>query len=261
MDINKLIFKNDITATFDLETTGTNVDNDRVVQIAITKRYPDGRVVQKTFYINPEMDIPEGASNVHGITNDLVKDSKTFAQMAETLYLTLKDCVLIGFNSDSFDIPLIKSEFKRCGYEFPAPGQVKVDALKLYRKLNANTLGAIYKRMFGVELDGAHDATNDINATDAILMNLLENTPELENMSAKEVDVYLNGDEVYLDSQRNILINKYKQYIWGNGKHKGRVILDDDKEIVDYNNYVINKSNYHTREVKDYLIQIISRQI
>lgn len=256
-----IILKNDITATFDLETTGVNIDSDRIIQIAITKRYPDGRTIQRTFYLNPEMDIPEEATNVHGITNEMVSGCKTFSQLANMFYETLKDCTLIGFNSDNFDIPLISKEFRRCGIMFPLPNQKKIDVFSLYKKLYPNTLSAIYHRMFNKELESAHDATADIDATDAILSKLLENNNELSKMNTDELEVFINGDEKYLDLSRNILINKYGQYVWNKGKHKGRVILDDDPAIIDYNNFVMSKSKYHTEEVKEYIKMIISRQI
>lgn len=255
------LFENDITATFDLETTGTNVEKDRIVQICITKRYPDDRIIQKTFYINPEMEIPIGASSVHGITNEMVQSCKTFEQMAGVLFETLKECTLIGFNSDSFDVILLSNEFRRCGIQFPLPNQNKIDVRSLYLKLYPNTLSGIYQRLIGKPMENAHDATADVNATDEILSYIISNNDELKGKSASDIDKFINGDERYLDLSKNILINKYGQYVWNKGKHAGRAILDEDKEIVDYNNFVINKSIYHTQEVKEYLKMIISRTI
>lgn len=259
--VNTVLLKNDITATFDLETTGVNPETDRICQIAITKRYPDGRCIQKTYYINPLVPIPEGASNVHGITNEMVANCKTFEQMATTFYETLKDCTLIGFNSDKFDVPMIHYEFSRCGIVFPLPSQHKVDVRSLYLKLYPNTLGGIYNRLTGKILEGAHDATNDINATDEILKIIL-NKPEVQHMNSKELDVFINGSERYLDIEKQFLINEYNQYVWAKGKHTGRCVLDDDKDVVSYNTYISSgASKYHSSGTVELLKKIISRQI
>ena len=103
---------------FDLETTGINVINDRIVEIAVLKLLPNGNKEGKTWLVNPEMPIPKGASDVHGITDDKVKDAPNFKALSSEIYAFMKDCDWAGFNSDRFDIPLIAEEFMRAEVDF-----------------------------------------------------------------------------------------------------------------------------------------------
>ncbi len=95
---------------FDLETTGINIANDRIVEIAIVKRLPEGRTEEQRWLVNPECPIPAEATAVHGITNEQVADAPTFKDLAPTIRDFIKDCDLAGYNSDRFDIPLLAEE-------------------------------------------------------------------------------------------------------------------------------------------------------
>ena len=70
---------------FDLETTGTNINSDRIVEISFVKLMPDGRVIEKTRRINPEMHIPEESTAIHHITDADVAGEPTFRQIASSL--------------------------------------------------------------------------------------------------------------------------------------------------------------------------------
>jgi len=112
MKINKPLI------TFDLESTGVNTDTDRIVQIAAKKRFPDGTEEVKNILINPEIPIPIEASDVHGITDEMVKDSPTFKQLAVSMHKWFEGSDLCGFNSDSYDVLLLSAEMERAGVEF-----------------------------------------------------------------------------------------------------------------------------------------------
>ncbi|MBP6358588.1 MAG: 3'-5' exonuclease, partial [Sediminibacterium sp.] len=92
-------------AFIDLETTGVTVSTDRIVEIAIVKISPDGSKVVKRKLVNPLMPIPAGASAVHGISDEMVKDAPTFKQIANEVKQFLENCDLGGYNSNRFDIP------------------------------------------------------------------------------------------------------------------------------------------------------------
>ena len=103
---------------FDLETTGTNISSDRIVEIAITKIYPDGKEEEKCRKLNPTIPIPIESSLIHGIYDDDVKNEPTFNQVAKGLFELMKNCDLGGFNSNKFDVPLLLEEFHRADIEF-----------------------------------------------------------------------------------------------------------------------------------------------
>jgi len=107
---------------FDLETTGVSTSNDRIVQIGAIKRMPDGTEEVKNVLINPTIPIPEGATMVHGISNEDVQDSPKFVQIAKSFAAWLAGCDLAGYNSDNFDVPMLIEEFSRAGIEFPEEG-------------------------------------------------------------------------------------------------------------------------------------------
>ena len=98
---------------FDLETTGTNILHDRIVEICCTKVHPNGKEESKCRRLNPEMPIPPEATAVHHITDDDVKDMPTFRQVANSMKQFFEGCDLAGFNSNKFDVPMLIEEFHR----------------------------------------------------------------------------------------------------------------------------------------------------
>ena len=103
---------------FDLETTGVNIGTDRIVEIAILKVFPNGNKERKTWLVNPEVEIPKEASDIHGITNEQVVTEPTFKALAPQISELIEGCDLAGFNSNRFDIPLLAEELMRAGIDF-----------------------------------------------------------------------------------------------------------------------------------------------
>src|SRR5450631_2957333 len=122
-------------AVIDLETTGVNLGTDRIVEIAIVKIMPDGKKLVKRKLINPEIPIPASTTEIHGITNEMVKDAPTFRQVANELKQFLDHCDLAGYNSNRFDIPLLVEEFLRIGMEFDNKGRKMVDVQKVFHMM------------------------------------------------------------------------------------------------------------------------------
>ena len=110
-------------AFIDLETTGTNLGTDRIIEIAIVKLLPDGSKSVKRKLLNPEMPIPKASSDVHGYTDDMIANAPTFRQVAHEVRQILDGCDLAGYNSNRFDIPLLMEEFLRAGVDFEMKGR------------------------------------------------------------------------------------------------------------------------------------------
>ena len=117
---------------FDLETTGTNVAKDRIVEIAILKVYPNGNKESKTWLVNPEMEIPANVVAIHGISNEKVANEPTFKQLSKEIYKMIKDSDLGGYNSDRFDIPLLAEEMLRAEIDFDMKNTVSVDVQTIF---------------------------------------------------------------------------------------------------------------------------------
>jgi DNA polymerase III subunit epsilon len=156
-------------AFIDLETTGVNVGTDRIIEIAIVKVMPDGSRLVKRKLINPEMRIPPQSTEVHGITDEMVKDAPTFKQASNEIKQFLENCDLSGYNSNKFDIPLLVEEFLRAGHDFKVDGRRLLDVQKVFHVMEPRTLSAAYKFYCGKELEGAHGAEVDATATWEVL--------------------------------------------------------------------------------------------
>lgn len=177
----KLNLKNPIIF-FDLETTGTDINKDRIVEISYIKVYPNGYEESKNMRINPGMHIPESSSQVHGITDDDVKDCPLFKDVAKSIAKVFEGCDIAGFNSNRFDIPLLVEEFLRVGVDLDLRKHKFIDVQNIYHKLEKRTLIAAYKYYCGKNLEDAHSALADTKATYEVLQAQLDHYPnELKN--------------------------------------------------------------------------------
>lgn len=210
-------------AFIDLETTGINLGSDRIVEIAIVKILPDGSRSVKRKIINPEMPIPKAASDIHGITDDMVKDAPTFAQVAQELKQMLDGCDLSGYNSNRFDIPLLVEEFLRAGVDFDMKGRKMLDVQNVFHKMEQRTLSAAYKFYCNKTLDGAHSAEVDASATHEVLVAQLERYPELGN-SIDSINKVI-GEEVIVDFARRFIMDNGVE-VFNFGKYKGKPVAE-----------------------------------
>jgi len=161
-------------AFIDLETTGINLGKDRIVEIAIVKILTDKTQSIKRKLLNPEIPIPLQASEVHGITDEMVKEAPTFKQVAQELKQMLDGCDLAGYNSNRFDIPLLMEEFLRAEVDFDMKNRRLLDVQNIFHKMEPRTLGAAYRFYCNKNLDGAHSADVAASATYEILEAQLE---------------------------------------------------------------------------------------
>lgn len=161
-------------AVFDLETTGTNISTDRIVELSIVKIMPDGTEEIKTRRINPTIPIPVESSMIHGIYDKDVKDEPTFKSVAKSLHDFLEGCDLGGFNCLKFDIPLLVEEFLRADVEFDVSGRKLVDAQKIFHLMEKRTLSAAYQFYCNKTLDDAHSAEADTLATAEVIKAQVE---------------------------------------------------------------------------------------
>lgn len=203
---------------FDLETTGTNIMTDRIVEISVIKLLPDGRVIEKCRRLNPQMHIPEEATAVHHITDADVASEPTFAQVAASLAQLLSGCDIAGFNSNRFDIPLLDREFERAGIDFDLSKARLVDVQTIYHKKEPRTLSAAYRYYCGRNLEEAHSALADTRATMEVLLAQLERYDDvpceitaLADYASQNRNVDIVGRLVYDEKNREVVnFGKYK---------------------------------------------------
>ena len=223
---------------FDLETTGVNIATDRIVEIAILKVFPNGNKESKTWLVNPEIEIPQGATDVHGITNEKVVTEPTFKKLAPAINKMIEGCDLAGFNSNRFDIPLLAEELMRAGIDFDMKNRKAIDVQVIFHKKEQRTLSAGYQFYCGKELEGAHGAEADTNATYEILLAQLDKYDDIENSVDALSEYSTHGERA--DFAGFILMNEDKQEIFSFGKYKGRTVEEVLKENPGYNNWIQN---------------------
>ena len=223
---------------FDLETTGVNVVSDRIVEIAVLKLLPNGNKEGKTWLVNPEMHIPKGASDVHGITNEQVKDAPNFKALSKEIYDFMKDCDWAGFNSDRFDIPLIAEEFMRAEVDFDLKNHKTIDVQTIFHKMEQRTLSAALKFYCDKELVNAHSAMADTDATYEVLLAQVERYDELEN----DLDFLseFSTRKRSLDVAGFIVLNKEDVACFSFGKHKGKTVDEVLEKEPGYFGWLLN---------------------
>jgi DNA polymerase-3 subunit epsilon len=209
---------------FDLETTGVDTSNDRIVEISLVKVSPDGTKSVKTRRINPEMHIPEEATAVHGITDEDVKDEPTFKQIAKSLAQFIEGCDFGGFNSNRFDLPVLVEEFMRAGVDVDFKRRSYIDVQNIFHKKEQRTLVAAYKFYCDKDLENAHSAEADTLATYEVLEAQIERYGDIGDTVESLSAFSTHGETV--DFAGRIGLNDKGEEVFTFGKYKGRSVAE-----------------------------------
>ena len=252
----KLNLKNPIVF-FDLETTGTNINSDRIVEICYLKVYPNGNEESKTMRINPEMHIPETSTAIHGIRDEDVADCPTFKQIAKELARAIEGADIAGFNSNRFDVPVLVEEFLRAGIDIDLGRRKFIDVQVIYHKLEQRTLSAAYKFYCGKNLEDAHTAEADTRATYEVLKAQLDRYPDvLQNDVAflSEYSTYSKN----ADFAGRIVYDDKGTEVFNFGKYKGMPVAEVLKKDTGYFGWIMNGD--FTLNTKNVLTKIKLRE-
>lgn len=251
----KLILERPI-AFIDLETTGINISTDKIVEIAIVKILTDGSKLVKRKLINPQMPIPKASTDVHGITDEMVKDAPTFKQVANEIKQFLEHCDMGGYNSNRFDVPMLIEEFLRIGLDFSVEGRRMVDVQKVFHLMEQRTLGAAYKFYCNKTLDGAHSAEVDATATWEILLAQVERYEKI-GTTIESIVKFTGEDDIVDFSRRFIKVNGVE--VFNFGKHKGKLVTDVLKQEPQYYDWMM-KGDF-AMDTKQKLTEILNRTL
>lgn len=243
----KLKLKNPLVF-FDLETTGTNIVSDRIVEISYLKIYPNGREESKTIRINPEMPIPASASAIHGIYDSDVADCPTFKEVAKEIIRDIEGSDLAGYNSNRFDIPLLAEELLRADVDIDLMRRKFIDVQVIFHKMEQRTLSAAYKFYCDKDLENAHSAEADTIATYEVLQAQLDRYPELEN-DVEFLSKY-TAQTNNVDFAGRIIYNEKGEEVINFGKYKGQKVSDVLKSDIGYYGWIMNSDfALHTKKV------------
>lgn len=243
-------------AIFDLETTGTNITQDRIVEIAIAKILPDGTKTVKRKLLNPEMPIPPSVSEIHGITDEMVQSAPTFKQVANEIKQFFDNCDLCGFNCNKFDVPILVEEFLRAGLDFELSGRKMIDVQKIFHTLEQRTLTAAYKFYCDKVLEGAHSAEVDVNATWEVLDAQIARYEQLGN-TIESILACIGDDQIVDLARRFVRENGIEKFNFG--KHKGKPVLQVLKEEPQYYDWMM-KGDF-PRDTKNKLSEIYQKSL
>ena len=234
---------------FDLETTGTNITQDRIIEIAVIKMLPNGEVQKKTNRINPTIPVPAESSIFHGIYDDDVKGKPTFKEVAKDYAKFFEGADLSGFNIIKFDVPMLVEEFLRAGVEFDYERKKIIDAQKIYHMMEKRNLSAAYKFYCGKNLINSHSAEADTEATMEVLMAQIaryEDQP-LTDGEGKEIGKIKNDMEALhqlttpgmIDLAGRMVQNENGEAVINFGKHKNKAVLQVLKDEPSYYDWVM----------------------
>jgi DNA polymerase-3 subunit epsilon len=235
---------------FDLETTGINITQDRIIEIAVIKVMPNGEVIRKSNLVNPGIPIPAESTAIHGITNEDVADKPSFKEIAKDYVKFFEGADLAGFNILKFDVPMLVEEFLRAGVEFDYSRKKLIDAQKIFHLMEKRTLSAAFKFYCGQDMNNAHSAEADTQATMDILMAQIERyeNQEVTDGQGNRVGFIKNDmEELHritatemVDLAGRMVKNEKGEPVFNFGKHKNKPVLNVFKEEPSYYDWMMN---------------------
>lgn len=221
-------------ALLDLETTGTNITRDRIIEVAVIKVMPTQEQFVFSKRVNPERPIPPEATRIHGICDNDLKDEPTFKQIAKTLANFLQGCDLAGFNILRFDIPILVESFLQAGIDFDLENRKIVDAQKIFHLMEKRNLHAAYRFYCHKELVGAHNAMVDAKATLDVLeaqIAYYAHQPVTDPMGHKLGKIENDIAQLHalltptvLDFAGRMTYDRHGNAVFNFGKHKGKPV-------------------------------------
>ena len=211
-------------AIFDIEATGLSITQDRIVEIAILKINPDGSQENYCKRVNPGIKIPQEAIDIHGITNEDIKNEPSFSEILEELEKFVEGADLAGFNSNKFDLPLLAEELLRVDSNLDLSNVKHIDVQNIFHKMEQRTLVAAYAFYCQKELNNAHSALADAEATWEVLDAQIGRYQDLKDDVDSLAEFSRYGDVERVDFAGRLAFNKNKEVVYNFGKHKGKTI-------------------------------------
>lgn len=242
---------------FDLETTGTNVGLDRIIEICYLKVFPNGNDITKTMRINPGMHIPEESTAIHGIKDEDVANCPTFKEVAREIANDIEGCDIAGFNSNRFDVPVLAEEFLRADVDIDMTKRKFIDVQVIYHKLEQRTLSAAYKFYCHKNLDDAHSAEGDTRATYEVLKAQLDFYPNVLKNDIGFLSEYSSFTK-NVDFAGRIIYDDKGIETFNFGKYKGHHVVDVLKKDPGYYSWILGGD--FTLNTKNVLTKIRLRE-
>lgn len=242
-------------AVIDLETTGLDASNDRIVSLGITHVCPATWTIGEPhgFFFNPERHMDQSVIDVHGITNEMAMNYPTFDELANVVYDLVKGRDIAGFNLLSLDLPILWSEFKRVGIDWEPLKFNLLDAGTLFKKREERTLSAAVAFYLNREHDNAHTAAGDAHATAEVLVEQLKRY-KLIGLPVKEIEPETLFDRPLDVAGKIVLKNGVPTYAFGQ-KTKGKPVMED----TGFAYWMMSRDFHpHTKQVVSEILSVIT---
>lgn len=210
---------------FDLETTGTDRIQDRIVEIAALRISESGDPATFDLRVNPGIPIPREATEIHGISDEDVASSPRFAEVAPDVESFFEGADLAGYNIRGFDVPLLAKEFERAGRTFPMEGRRIVDAQTIFFRKEPRDLAAAVRVFAGREHAGAHAALADVVASAEVLAGQLTRYEDLPRTVAGLHEFSAPDDSRWVDPDKRFSW-RHGQAVFAFGEHRGMKLRD-----------------------------------
>lgn len=245
----KLNLKNPL-CIFDLETTGTNITQDRIIEIAVAKLMPNGEVIRKSDVLNPTITILPESTAIHGISNEDVKDKPTFKEVARDYQRFFEGADMAGFNVLKFDIPMLVEEFLRVGIEFDYGRKKIIDAQRIFHLMEKRTLAAAYRFYLNKDFENSHTAEADTEATMEVLLaqvDRYEGQDVVDGLNKKIGEIRNDVETLskltssgMVDLACRMVLNNKGEEVFNFGKHKNKLVTSVFKEEPSYYEWMMN---------------------
>lgn len=208
----------------DLETTGLDISKDRIIEIGMLKRNPDGTEMEYYRRINPTIPITEESALITGISNEMVANEPTFAEVVAEIAQFIGDADLGGYNSNKFDIPILAEEFLRCQHDFDFKSRKLVDVQNIFHKMEQRTLAAAFQFYCNQPMENAHNALYDTRVTMDVFKAQLERYEDLAKDISGLAEFSRQGNVEIADFAGRLGRNKSGQLTYNFGKNKGKTV-------------------------------------
>jgi DNA polymerase-3 subunit epsilon len=231
-------------AVFDIESTGTNWERDRIIDLAVIRLEPDGTSSTIEFRFHPEMPIPPASTAVHGIRDEDVRDAPRFRDRLVEVAAAFENCDLAGFNIWRFDVPMLQQEFKRAGGVFEMRGRKMVDAQRIYHQKERRDLTAAVLYYCGESHDGAHGARADAAATLRVIERQLDRYADLPHEVVGLDRFCFPPVADGVDREGKVRWDAEGEMVLGFGKHQGKKlrVMQTDRDNRKYLEWMLRQN-------------------